>query len=71
MKLPLYFDGMFKQRVYVVPSRQLVIVRVGAQAKGWDDSFLPNAILRGLGDGRTPEMGVDKDPIPRPAVGKK
>jgi CubicO group peptidase (beta-lactamase class C family) len=44
----VYLDGKFKQRVYVIPSRDLVIVRVGEQARGWDDAFLPNAVLRGL-----------------------
>jgi CubicO group peptidase (beta-lactamase class C family) len=44
-----YLDGKMKQRVYVVPSSDLVIVRVGEQARGWDDAYLPNAVLRGLG----------------------
>jgi CubicO group peptidase (beta-lactamase class C family) len=44
----VYLDGKMKQRVYVVPSRDLVIVRVGEQARGWDDAYLPNAVLRGL-----------------------
>jgi CubicO group peptidase (beta-lactamase class C family) len=35
-------------RVYIVPSRQLVIVRVGARRADWDDAKLPNAILRGV-----------------------
>jgi hypothetical protein len=41
-----YLDGKFKQRVYIIPSRRLVIVRVG-EARAWDDAFLPNAVLRG------------------------
>lgn len=45
----IYFDGAGGQRVYVVPSADLVIVRTGGpNAADWDDSFLPNAILRGL-----------------------
>jgi CubicO group peptidase (beta-lactamase class C family) len=44
----LYLDGRFKQRVYVVPSRDLVIVRVGENARGWEESTLPNAVLKGL-----------------------
>jgi CubicO group peptidase (beta-lactamase class C family) len=44
----VYLDGKMKQRVYVVPSKDLVIVRVGEQARGWDDAYLPNAVLRGL-----------------------
>jgi CubicO group peptidase (beta-lactamase class C family) len=44
----IYFDGMGGQRVYIVPSEQLVIVRTGAIAMDWDDSRLPNLILRGI-----------------------
>ena len=36
------------QRVYVVPSRELVIVRTGAAKTDWDDAIIPNAILRAL-----------------------
>jgi hypothetical protein len=43
-----YLDGRFKQRVYVVPSRDLVIVRVGENARGWEESALPNAVLKGM-----------------------
>jgi CubicO group peptidase (beta-lactamase class C family) len=44
-----YLDGHSKQRVYVVPAQRLVIVRVGENARGWDESALVNAVLRGLG----------------------
>lgn len=44
----IYFDGFGGQRVYVVPSRQLVIVRTGAQRQDWDDAALPNLIIRAL-----------------------
>jgi CubicO group peptidase (beta-lactamase class C family) len=47
-----YIDGKFKQRVYLIPSRRLVIVRVGEQARAWDDAYLPNAVVRGLAAGR-------------------
>ena len=45
-----YFDGFGGQRVYIVPSRQLVIVRAGDISPGWDDAYLPNVIIRGLPD---------------------
>jgi CubicO group peptidase (beta-lactamase class C family) len=55
------FDGNANQVVYIVPSEKLVILRVGAapprSATGeWDNSFLPNTILRGLAQrtGREP-----------------
>jgi len=41
-----FLDGYGGQRVYVVPSRKLVIVRIGApQRDDWDDSVLPNTVL--------------------------
>jgi CubicO group peptidase (beta-lactamase class C family) len=44
----LFLDGYGGQRVYVVPSQKLVIVRIGLTRQDWDDAALPNAILRGL-----------------------
>jgi CubicO group peptidase (beta-lactamase class C family) len=44
----IYLDGYGGQRVYIVPSKELVIVRIGlAQRNDWDDSALPNMILKG------------------------
>jgi CubicO group peptidase (beta-lactamase class C family) len=42
-----YLDGRFKQRVYVIPSHDIVIVRLGENARGWEESALPNAVLKG------------------------
>lgn len=47
----LYLDGKHRQRVYVVPSLELVVVRVGERAEEWDDAFLPNLFARALADG--------------------
>ena len=44
----LFLDGAVGQRVYVVPSERLVIVRIGKSAMGWDDSELPNRVLAGI-----------------------
>lgn len=44
----MYIDGFGGQRVYVVPSQDLVIVRTGRAQLEWDDAKLPNAILRGI-----------------------
>jgi CubicO group peptidase (beta-lactamase class C family) len=44
----IFFDGFGGQRVYIIPSRQLVIVRIGAITPAWDDAYLPNVIVRGL-----------------------
>jgi CubicO group peptidase (beta-lactamase class C family) len=43
-----YLDGVHHQRVYVVPSYDLVIVRVGEEAQTWDDAFLANTLIRDL-----------------------
>ncbi len=46
----VYIDGSGGQRVYAIPSKGLTIVRIGRPAMDWDDSKLPNIILRGLAD---------------------
>lgn len=45
------FDGNSNQVVYIIPSEKLVILRTGARPPKepeWDNSKLPNTILRGL-----------------------
>lgn len=44
----LFFDGSAGQRVYVIPSEDMVIVRIGTPSVDWDDSHLPNLLLEGL-----------------------
>ncbi len=44
----IYFDGMGGQRVYIIPSAKMVIVRTGKLTLDWDDSKLPNILLRGM-----------------------
>ena len=49
-----YTSGFGAQRVYVVPSKQLVIVRMGLASgrnpvkETWDNSFLVNTAIRGM-----------------------
>jgi len=43
----VFLDGSGGQRVYVIPSENAVIVRIGAPAPEWDDSELPNLLLAG------------------------
>ena len=43
-----YLDGASNQRVYVIPSQELVIVRVGEKSQDWDDSVIPNALIMSL-----------------------
>jgi CubicO group peptidase (beta-lactamase class C family) len=44
----IYFDGFGGQRVYIVPSHGLIIVRIGALTPDMDEAFLPNVIIRGI-----------------------
>lgn len=41
----VYLDGSGGQRVYVIPSAAMVIVRIGNPSRSWDDSALPNLLL--------------------------
>lgn len=43
-----YLDGWGQQRVYVMPSQELVVVRVGERPKAWDDAVIPNTLIRDL-----------------------
>lgn len=47
------FDGNANQVVYVIPSEQLVILRVGdnpprSAGLEWDNAYLPNTVIRGI-----------------------
>ncbi len=45
------FDGNGNQVMYLVPSEQLVILRTGsspARPQEWDNSVLPNVVMRGI-----------------------
>ena len=44
----VYLDGFGGQRVYIIPSKELVLVRTGATQMSWDDSVLPNIVSRAL-----------------------
>lgn len=44
----IYLDGRGIQWVYIIPSQDLVIVRVGEQPQQWDDSVIPNTLVSSL-----------------------
>lgn len=44
----VFFDGFGGERVYISPSLDLVIVRIGEASLAFDDSVIPNDIIRGL-----------------------
>lgn len=43
-----YLDGRDLQRVYVVPSEELVVVRMGEWPETWNDSVIPNLLVEAL-----------------------
>jgi CubicO group peptidase (beta-lactamase class C family) len=47
----IYIDGFGGQRVYIVPSLELVIVRTGKSTTSWDDAIIPNAVIRAVSTG--------------------
>lgn len=49
-----YIDGFGGQRVYVVPSRELIVVRTGVSQLDWDDAPLINTIIGAVDQGGTP-----------------
>jgi hypothetical protein len=44
----IWMEGGGGRTVWAIPSRELVIVRLGRAAPGWDAAVLPNLLLRGL-----------------------
>ena len=44
----LVFEGVGQTKTWIVPSRDLVIVRFGEQPDDWDDAVVPNLILEAI-----------------------
>jgi CubicO group peptidase (beta-lactamase class C family) len=71
----VFFDGFGGERVYIVPSLDLVIVRIGELNPTFDDSIIPNAIIAGLQPGKplsdqapSAALGSNRAPAARPAL---
>ena len=46
----MIFEGVDDTKAWVIPSRRLVILRIGDKAKGWDDAVVPNLLMRSQPD---------------------
>ncbi len=42
------FEGVTQNKTWVIPSHDLVIVRMGGAPKDWDDAMVPNLLLRSV-----------------------
>ncbi|MEE8308278.1 MAG: DUF3089 domain-containing protein [Gammaproteobacteria bacterium] len=63
-----YIEGHFAQRLHVVPSAGLVVVRLGADVTDWDDAKLMNGLIAAAQDARRP-TGLPPVPAPPMAFG--
>ena len=43
-----FFDGANGNRLYVIPSKELVVVRTGGFNFDWEESFVPNTLINGI-----------------------
>ncbi|MFO1377863.1 MAG: serine hydrolase [Steroidobacteraceae bacterium] len=61
-----YLDGLGGQRVYVIPSRRMVIVRTGLLSRDWEDATLPNTLIGGIVESQeaTPPRAAPPGPAP-------
>jgi len=57
-----WLEGTKGQRLWVVPSLRLTILRLGGEpSSGWDEAMIPNTVVRGTSGWKpaTPGEGVD------------
>jgi len=72
-----FFSGRGAQRVYVVPSRQLVIVRLGPALgpqplrPGWDNAYLVNSVIRGIDELKKQQRDQAIENLPKPPVDRQ
>ncbi|MFW2403660.1 MAG: serine hydrolase [Gammaproteobacteria bacterium] len=72
-----FFSGRGAQRVYVVPSRDLVVVRLGPALgpqplkSGWDNAFLVNVLIQGMDELRKQKRDIARQSLPKPPVNRE
>lgn len=44
----LIYEGVENNKVWIVPSRRLVIVRFGKRSRNWDDAAVPNMLIKAI-----------------------
>jgi hypothetical protein len=60
-----WLEAAGKQRLWVVPSLKLTILRVGGEpsaSAGWDEAIIPDSIIRSLRDWQPASAGEGVDP---------
>jgi CubicO group peptidase (beta-lactamase class C family) len=58
-------EGSDKQRLWIVPSLRLTILRIGgepSQSQGWDEAMIPDSIIRGTSGWQPRPVGEGVDP---------
>jgi CubicO group peptidase (beta-lactamase class C family) len=63
-----FLDGLGKKRVYVVPSRELVILRTGPNDSEWDDSRLPNMFINAIDKIKQRDAEAAANVVVKPAI---
>jgi CubicO group peptidase (beta-lactamase class C family) len=59
----VWLEGTHQQRLWIVPSLRLTILRIGGDAgKGWDEAMIPDSIIRGTRGWRPSAPGQGTDP---------
>jgi len=60
-----WVEGADNQRLWIVPSLKLAILRLGAapgKAEGWDEAMIPDSIIRGTSGWQPQKAGEGVDP---------
>ena len=59
----VWLEGSDQQRLWIVPSLRLTVLRIGGAASaGWDEAMIPDSIMRGTSGWHPPVRGQSVDP---------